>query len=242
MFSGKSEEMIRRLRRAEIAGQRSVIFKPRIDDRYDAADVVSHAGIRMRAVPVASVVGARRARARLRGGRHRRGPVLRRGDRRRRARARRRRRPRDRGRARPGLPPAPVRADAGATGARRVRRQAAGGLPPLRRRRRRRRSGWSTAGPRPTRARRSSSERTSSTRRAAATATRPARTRRPSPSRSRSPPPSRCGGRPPGRPPRDGLAEAVRLQEGASHGRGRLLVQADRLVHGDHRPQQSEAS
>ena len=54
MFSGKSEEMIRRLRRAEIAGQRCVIFKPRIDDRYDAADVVSHAGIRMRAVPVAS--------------------------------------------------------------------------------------------------------------------------------------------------------------------------------------------
>ena len=55
MFSGKSEEMIRRLRRAEIAGQRIVIFKPRIDDRYDADDVVSHAGIRMRGVPVGSV-------------------------------------------------------------------------------------------------------------------------------------------------------------------------------------------
>ena len=55
MFSGKSEEMIRRLRRAEIASQRAVIFKPRIDDRYDAADVVSHAGIRMRAVPVTDV-------------------------------------------------------------------------------------------------------------------------------------------------------------------------------------------
>jgi len=55
MFSGKSEEMIRRLRRAEIAGQRVVIFKPRIDDRYDAEDVVSHAGIRMRGVPVGSV-------------------------------------------------------------------------------------------------------------------------------------------------------------------------------------------
>ena len=55
MFSGKSEELIRRLRRAEIAGQRAVIFKPRIDDRYDAADVVSHAGIRMRAVPVEGV-------------------------------------------------------------------------------------------------------------------------------------------------------------------------------------------
>ena len=55
MFSGKSEEMIRRLRRAEIAGQRAVTFKPRIDDRYDVADVVSHAGIRMRAVPVTDV-------------------------------------------------------------------------------------------------------------------------------------------------------------------------------------------
>src|SRR5512132_4069081 len=55
MFSGKSEEMIRRLRRAEIAGQRVVIFKPLIDDRYDADDVVSHAGARMRAVPVSSV-------------------------------------------------------------------------------------------------------------------------------------------------------------------------------------------
>jgi len=52
MFSGKSEEMIRRLRRAEIAGQRVVIFKPRIDDRFDATDVVSHAGVRMRAVAV----------------------------------------------------------------------------------------------------------------------------------------------------------------------------------------------
>ena len=55
MFSGKSEEMIRRLRRAEIAGQRVLLFKPRIDDRYDAADVVSHAGARMRGVPVAGV-------------------------------------------------------------------------------------------------------------------------------------------------------------------------------------------
>jgi thymidine kinase len=52
MFSGKSEEMIRRLRRAEIAGQRVILFKPRIDDRYAVADVVSHAGVRMSAVPV----------------------------------------------------------------------------------------------------------------------------------------------------------------------------------------------
>jgi thymidine kinase len=52
MFSGKSEEMIRRLRRAEIAGQRVILFKPRIDDRYDRSDVVSHAGVRMSAVAV----------------------------------------------------------------------------------------------------------------------------------------------------------------------------------------------
>jgi thymidine kinase len=59
MFSGKSEEMIRRLRRAEIAGQRAIIFKPLIDDRYDATDVVSHAGVRMHAVPVSSVAELR---------------------------------------------------------------------------------------------------------------------------------------------------------------------------------------
>jgi thymidine kinase len=50
MFSGKSEELIRRLRRAEIAGQRVLIVKPRIDDRYDVLHVVSHAGAKMRAV------------------------------------------------------------------------------------------------------------------------------------------------------------------------------------------------
>ena len=52
MFSGKSEELIRRLRRAEIAGQRALIVKPRLDDRYDIAHVVSHAGAKMRAVAV----------------------------------------------------------------------------------------------------------------------------------------------------------------------------------------------
>ena len=52
MFSGKSEELIRRLRRAEIAGQRALIVKPRLDNRFDIAHVVSHAGARMRAVAV----------------------------------------------------------------------------------------------------------------------------------------------------------------------------------------------
>ena len=42
MFSGKSEELIRRLRRAEIAKQQVQVFKPAIDNRYSKNDVVSH--------------------------------------------------------------------------------------------------------------------------------------------------------------------------------------------------------
>lgn len=42
MFSGKSEELIRRLRRAEIARQRVQIFKPVIDQRYSSDHIVSH--------------------------------------------------------------------------------------------------------------------------------------------------------------------------------------------------------
>ncbi len=42
MFSGKTEELIRRLRRAEIAGQQVLVFKPSTDARYHARDVVSH--------------------------------------------------------------------------------------------------------------------------------------------------------------------------------------------------------
>src|SRR3954471_5535560 len=41
MFSGKSEELIRRLRRAQIARQKVVAFKPRIDKRYDAGQTIS---------------------------------------------------------------------------------------------------------------------------------------------------------------------------------------------------------
>ena len=54
MFSGKSEELIRRLRRAEIAGQRVLIVKAGIDNRYDISHVVTHAGVRMRAVNASS--------------------------------------------------------------------------------------------------------------------------------------------------------------------------------------------
>ncbi len=45
MFSGKSEELIRRLRRAEYARQRVQIFKPAIDSRYAANEIVSHSGL-----------------------------------------------------------------------------------------------------------------------------------------------------------------------------------------------------
>ena len=52
MFSGKSEELIRRVRRAEIARQRVAVFKPLLDDRYDRRQVASHDGARVEAVPV----------------------------------------------------------------------------------------------------------------------------------------------------------------------------------------------
>ncbi|HWA07082.1 MAG TPA: thymidine kinase, partial [Ignavibacteria bacterium] len=41
MFSGKTEELIRRLRRAQIAKQKVEIFKPKIDNRYSESDIVS---------------------------------------------------------------------------------------------------------------------------------------------------------------------------------------------------------
>ncbi|MBA5792239.1 thymidine kinase [Flavobacterium sp. xlx-214] len=56
MFSGKTEELIRRLRRAQFAKQRVEIFKPAVDTRYDDDNVVSHQGteIRSTAVPAAA--------------------------------------------------------------------------------------------------------------------------------------------------------------------------------------------
>lgn len=47
MFSGKSEELIRRLRRATIARRKVQVFKPAIDDRYSESEIVSHAETRM---------------------------------------------------------------------------------------------------------------------------------------------------------------------------------------------------
>ena len=54
MFSGKSEELIRRLRRARIARKRVQVFKPVIDDRYSADEIVSHGAQRMKSEVVAS--------------------------------------------------------------------------------------------------------------------------------------------------------------------------------------------
>ncbi len=52
MFSGKTEELIRRLRRAEIARQVIQIFKPAVDRRYDRVDIVSHSAQRIPSTPV----------------------------------------------------------------------------------------------------------------------------------------------------------------------------------------------
>jgi thymidine kinase len=52
MFSGKTEELIRRLNRARIARQRVVVFKPRVDVRYAVGEVVSHSDERVPCFPV----------------------------------------------------------------------------------------------------------------------------------------------------------------------------------------------
>jgi thymidine kinase len=54
MFSGKTEELIRRLRRAEFANQKVEIFKPSVDVRYSREEVVSHEGHSIRSTPVDS--------------------------------------------------------------------------------------------------------------------------------------------------------------------------------------------
>lgn len=54
MFSGKSEELIRRLRRATIARKRVQVFKPSMDTRYSETEIVTHADSRMRSESVNS--------------------------------------------------------------------------------------------------------------------------------------------------------------------------------------------
>ena len=52
MFSGKTEELIRRLKRVKIANQRVEIFKPTIDVRYDVTKIVSHDTTAIQSTPV----------------------------------------------------------------------------------------------------------------------------------------------------------------------------------------------
>jgi thymidine kinase len=59
MFSGKTEELIRRLKRAQIAKQKVEIFKPTVDQRYDDEMVVSHASNEIRSTPVPSSTNIR---------------------------------------------------------------------------------------------------------------------------------------------------------------------------------------
>ncbi|MBR1484223.1 MAG: thymidine kinase, partial [Prevotella sp.] len=54
MFSGKTEELIRRMRRAQFAKQRVEIFKPAIDVRYSEEDVVSHDQKHIQSTPIDS--------------------------------------------------------------------------------------------------------------------------------------------------------------------------------------------
>jgi thymidine kinase len=52
MFSGKTEELIRRVRRAQIARQQVQVFKPSLDDRYNVERVTSHNGMKLDAISV----------------------------------------------------------------------------------------------------------------------------------------------------------------------------------------------
>lgn len=54
MFSGKTEELIRRLNRASYATQRVMVFKPAIDVRYAEEDIVSHSSYRFSCIPVSN--------------------------------------------------------------------------------------------------------------------------------------------------------------------------------------------
>mgnify|MGYP001116833886 CR=1 FL=1 len=56
MFSGKTEELIRRLKRAEFASQKILLVKPQIDDRYHKKNVVSHQGTSFEAVTVKNAI------------------------------------------------------------------------------------------------------------------------------------------------------------------------------------------
>lgn len=52
MFSGKTEELIRRVKRALYGKQKVQVFKPKLDDRYDATSVVSHSQLKLTSLPI----------------------------------------------------------------------------------------------------------------------------------------------------------------------------------------------
>ena len=134
MFSGKSEELIRRLRRAQIARQKVQIFKPLIDDRFSEDHIVSHSDMRIASENVKnSDELIRQVRRRHRGRRHRRRTVLRREPPGGLQHARERGQTRDRRGTRSGLPRPAVRTDAAAAGDRGVHHQDARDLRRLRR-------------------------------------------------------------------------------------------------------------
>ena len=54
MFSGKSEELIRRLKRAQIARQKVQVFKPKIDNRYSIEEIASHSGVKHHSNPISN--------------------------------------------------------------------------------------------------------------------------------------------------------------------------------------------
>ena len=82
MFSGKSEELIRRLNRARIARQKVQVFKPEIDARYSVEEIASHSGQKHGSMPVITTAEMMAADpAGNAGRRHRRRAILRHGDR-----------------------------------------------------------------------------------------------------------------------------------------------------------------
>ena len=104
MFSGKSEELIRRLRRARIARKRVQVFKPAIDDRYSVDEIVSHGDQRMKSDRWWTPRIFEQARLAHAGGRHRRIELFRPRSGRYRQSARRHRQAGDHRRPRHGLP------------------------------------------------------------------------------------------------------------------------------------------
>lgn len=52
MFAGKSEELIRRIKRLEYAHKKTLVFKPKIDNRYSENEIVSHSKIKTRSINI----------------------------------------------------------------------------------------------------------------------------------------------------------------------------------------------